>query len=282
MQKKSGSSKGVVKGASSGLLVSLLVHVGAFLLAGLLVVFTVVNKKEKKFVPPKPVERPKMKLKKPKVKVKKNAKPKSTTRIVTKIQKADMPDIQLPELGGVGAGLGDGSGIGGFDLMPDLGSISVFGGGQSIGNDFEGRFYDLKRDRHGGPIAMERDPYMTIVQKLARNDMKESILAPYYQAPNKLYTTHFLIPPIMTPMAPDRYGVPETESYFFLLKYEGKLVYKEDIKFRFWGTGDAYCVVLVDGETVLINGWDARLNTFRTGPRRIPETPINIMSATCR
>ena len=59
---------GVAKGGASGLMISLLLHAGAFVLAGLLVVFTVVSKEEKTFAPPKPVERPKMKLKKPKVK----------------------------------------------------------------------------------------------------------------------------------------------------------------------------------------------------------------------
>ena len=60
------------------LLLSILIHVALFLLAGMLVVFTVVKKEEPVFEPPKSVERPKMKLKKPKVKVKKSSKPKST------------------------------------------------------------------------------------------------------------------------------------------------------------------------------------------------------------
>ncbi len=258
--KKLGRKKrkdGVVKGAPSGFVVSLMIHAAAFLLAGLLVVFTVVDKPEQKFVPPKPVDRPKMKLKKPKVKVKKTSKPKATTRIVTKVKRASMPDIQLPEMSGMADGLG--AGIGGFEITPDLGQMSIFGGGQTIGNDFKGTFYDLKRDRRGGTISMGRDSNMELVGHLARNNMKESILSRYYRAPNTLYTTHFMIPPIMSPLAPDVYGSPETESYFFLVKYEGKLVYKDDIKFRFWGTGDAYGVVIVDGETVFINGWEGRL-----------------------
>ena len=79
---KDKGSKGVVKGEPSGFIISLLIHAGAFILAGLFFVFSVVQKEEKKIIPPKPVERPKMKLMKPKVKVKKSAKPKSTTRIV--------------------------------------------------------------------------------------------------------------------------------------------------------------------------------------------------------
>ncbi|RKX38169.1 MAG: hypothetical protein DRP64_16120, partial [Verrucomicrobia bacterium] len=138
-------SQKVGKGMPSAVLLSILIHAALFLLAGMLVVFTVVKKEEKKFVPPQAVERPKMKLRKPKVKVRKSSKPKPTTRIVTKVNRASMPDIQLPEISGMSDGLA--GGLGGFDMMPDFDEVSVFGGGQSIGNDFEGTLYDLKRDR---------------------------------------------------------------------------------------------------------------------------------------
>ena len=147
MKKLNNKRTGIVKGVPSGFVISLLVHAGAFALAGLLVVFTVVNKEEKKFVPPKPVDRPKMKLKKPRVKVKKTAKPKATTRIVTKVKRASMPDIQLPEMSGMTDGLV--GGIGGFEIMPNLDQVTLFGGGQTIGNDFVGTFIDFKRNRQG-------------------------------------------------------------------------------------------------------------------------------------
>ena len=258
MKKKAKGSKGVVKGAPSGLLISLLFHTAAFMLAGLLVVFSVVKKEEKKFVPPKPVERPKMKLKKPKVKVKKTSKPKATTRIVTKVKRASMPDIQLPEMSGMGDSLGGGLGDG-LDIMPDLGEISVFGGGQSIGNDFEGTIYHLLYDRKGGLAVMDRVQFMLVLRDYARSGFKKSKLARYYQSPKKLYTTHFMVPPIVSPVAPDAFGIPELESYFFFVNYKGKLVNKEDIRFRFWGIGDAYVSVLVDGKHVLVNGWEGRL-----------------------
>jgi len=95
MNRKSGKKvRCVSKGAPSGFVISLAVHAVAFLLAGMLVVFNVVKKEEKKFVPPKPVDRPKMKLKKPKVKIKKNSKPKSTTPIVTKVKRASMWQVR--------------------------------------------------------------------------------------------------------------------------------------------------------------------------------------------
>ena len=84
MKNGSNKKKKLVKGTPSAVLLSILIHAGLFLLAGMLVVFTVVKKEEQKFAPPKAVERPKMKLRKPKVKMKKSSKPKSTTRIVTR------------------------------------------------------------------------------------------------------------------------------------------------------------------------------------------------------
>ncbi len=244
---------GITKGMPHAVGLSILIHAALFFLAGLLVVFTVVKKEEKKFVPPKAVERPKMKLRKPKVKVKKNTKPKPTTRIVTKMNRAIMPDIQLPEMSGMTAGLG--GGVGGFEMMPDLEETSVFGGGQSIGNDFVGQLYDLQRDRQGGVATMDREEFRARIDRFVLGGWKESDLSRYYRAPDKLFTTHFIIPPIPSPMAPDVFGAPETESFFFFVKYKGKLVYPEDIRFRFWGTGDAYSMVRVDGKEVFLAYW---------------------------
>ncbi|MDF7799275.1 SHD1 domain-containing protein [Pontiellaceae bacterium B1224] len=253
--KKVKKTNGVSKGAPSGFVISILIHVAAFMLAGLLVVFTVHNKDEKKFVPPKPVERPKMKLKKPKVKVKKNSKPKSSERIVTKVQKANMPEIYLPEMSGIGDGVGTGGGYAGFDLMPDLSTISVFGGDQSIGSDLEGVVYSLVRGRNGGPIAMDQDSFRDVLRKYVLSGWKDSVLSRYYRLPKKLYSTHVIVPPVPTCMAPGIFGAPELEDYWLFVKYEGQLVYPEDIKFRFWGVGDAYMFVNVDGKEVLMSAW---------------------------
>jgi hypothetical protein len=50
------------------------------------------------------------------MKLKKSAKPKASTRIVTKVKRASMPDIQLPEMSGIGEGFA--GGLGGFEIMP--------------------------------------------------------------------------------------------------------------------------------------------------------------------
>lgn len=245
--------QGLVKGAPSGFVVSLLVHAAAFLLAGMLVVFTVAKKEEKKFVPPKPVNRPKMKLKKPKVKVKKTAKPKPTTRIVTKVKRASMPDIQLPEMSGMTEGLV--GGIGGFEIMPDLDEITMFGGGQSIGNDFVGTFYDFNRNRQGKPTLMDPDKHRQLLKEFVRKGWRTSEFAPYYRSPKKLYTTCFAVPTVQSTLAPSAFGEYDTPGYCWAAHYKGQLVYPEDITFRFWGQGDDYLIVRVDGELVLSACW---------------------------
>lgn len=276
MKKGKLKSKGISKGAPSGFVISLLVHAAAFMLAGLLVVFTVQHKEEQKFIPPEPVERPKMKLKKPKVKVKKSAKPKSTTRIVTKVQKANMPDIQLPEMSGIGDGLG--GGLDGFDLMPDMGEITVFGSGQSIGNDFVGTFYDLKRTRQGSMSIMDTDQFQDTVSKFVRSGWRTSKLAQYYRSPKKLYATTFMVPTTRSYVAPRAFGEPETVGWCWLAHYKGQLVHKDGIRFRFWGQGDDILLVRVNGKVVLNASWpnseqiysnwhtsDSKTRTYRLG-----------------
>ena len=244
---------GVVKGAPSGFILSLAVHAAAFAVAGLLVVFTVVQKEDKKFVPPKPVDRPKMKLRKPQVKVKKTSKPKSAQRIVTKVQKASMPEIQLPEMSGVGDGFaGD---IAGFDIMPDLEEVTLFGGGQTIGNDFVGTFYDLKRDRRGRPVAMDPAEYVAELTRFVASGWKPSKLARYYRSPKKLYATTFMVPPVRSSVAPAAFGETDTGGWCWAAHYKGVLMHHEDIRFRFWGHGDDVMVVRVDGEVVLNACW---------------------------
>jgi len=236
----------------TAVLISILIHAGLFLLAGMFVVFTVVKSKEVEFEPPKAVERPKIKLKKPKVKVKKSSKPKPTTRIVTKVQRASMPDIQLPEMSGMAEGLG--TGVGGFDLMPDLGEVTIFGGGQTIGNDFVGTFYDFKRDRKGNFISTDTWEFSDKLLQFIKSGWKTSLLARYYRSPKKLYATSFMIPSTLSSLGPRAFG-EDTGGWTWMALYKGKLVYPEDIKFRFWGFGDDILVVRVDKKVVLNGCW---------------------------
>jgi hypothetical protein len=256
-------SKSIAKGAPSGMVISLLVHAAAFLLAGLLVVFNVVNKEEKKFVPPKPVERPKMKLKKLKVTVTKSAKPKSTMKIMSKMPKASMPQLELPPMTGMSAGLG--GGVGGFEIMPELDEISLFGTKMSTGSDFVGTLYDFKRTRRGSPTGIDIDNFLVEVGKFTRSGWKTSKLAKYYKAPQKLYASNFMIPAVASDIAPVAFGERDMTGYAWIVHYKGKLVHPTGGKFRFWAQGDDFLLIRVNGEIVVDGSiYDSGQTSFRT------------------
>ena len=246
---------GIIRGMPSAVGLSILIHAALFLLAGMLVVFTVVKKEEKKFTPPQAVERPKMKLRKPKVKVKKNTKPKPTTRITTKVTRANMPDIQLPEMSGMANGIA--GGVGGFDLMPDFEKVTMFGAGQSIGNDFVGTFYDSKRNREGHPLSVdiEGNEWRDLIHKFLKRGWDTSVFSRYYRSPKKLYTTSLVVPLDHSSIVPTAFGDKDAISALWMVHYKGELVYNEAITFRFWGMADEFMAVRVDGKLVLALDW---------------------------
>jgi len=63
-------------------------------------------------------------------------------------------------------------------------------------------------------------------------------------------------------MAPDVFGMPGMKSYYFMMIYKGKLVSKEKITFRFWGNGDAFMMIRVDGKEVFLDAWNGHLAYF--------------------
>ncbi len=247
-------TKKLIKGMPSAVVMSILFHAGLFLLAGALVIFTVLPPPPVEFEPPPKVKVPKMPLKKLQVKMKKPTKPKSTAKITAMVPKLDLHDIQFPDLAssGIGAGLSDGGEVVGFGNMPTFDEEDgIFGGESSIGNDLEGTFYDLKRRRSGGRVAMDNSDFLTVVGKFTRGGWKSSSLAKYYRAPKKLYATAIMVPQMHSAFGPAAFNEPDTEGLRWLVHYKGKLVYPEPITFRFWGAADDLMLVRVDRKTVL-------------------------------
>ncbi|MEI6892831.1 MAG: hypothetical protein V5783_11730 [Pontiella sp.] len=127
---------------SSAALVSLGIHAVLILVAVSFVAVKVIHKEEQKFEA-KPVNRPKMQLKKLQVPVnikKKQAqKPKLRKRIVVQPRiNQNVPDIKMPEItgikGGLGnaAGMGFGSGVGLGFSMPEIDIFGIKGKGEKI------------------------------------------------------------------------------------------------------------------------------------------------------
>jgi hypothetical protein len=257
MKKLFSKQNRVNKGAPSGFVISLIFHGAIFFVAGLFVVFTVVNRAEPEFEAPPPIERPKMKLKKPKVKVRKSSNPKPSSRIVAKVKTKQMPEIQLPDLEGVGDGLMGGVGGGEFMDLPDIGELSAFGSEVSSGNDLVGQFYDLKRTHDGRDKPVEQDEVYQIFRKFLERGWDRSELAKYYKSRKKVYSNCICIGTVQSMHAPMAFG-ERTGGWAWCVLYSGKLVHPEDIKFRFRGVGDKFMAVRVDGQEVLITAYRTR------------------------
>ncbi|VGO16410.1 hypothetical protein PDESU_05001 [Pontiella desulfatans] len=127
---------------SSAAVVSLAIHALLVVVALSFVAVTVITKEEKAFEA-KPVNRPKMQLKKLQVPVnikkKSVKKPKLRKRIVVQPKmNQNMPDIKMPEITGVKGGLGAGAvgGLGGGEglgfSMPEIEIFGVKGKGEKI------------------------------------------------------------------------------------------------------------------------------------------------------
>jgi hypothetical protein len=125
---------------SSAALVTLIVHIVFAVVAVSFVASEYILKEEQKFEA-KPVERPKMTLKKLQVpvEVKKQQKPKLRKRIVVKPKiNQPVPDIRMPEITGVKGGMGSGSGsqLGGAQglgfSMPEFNIFGIRGKGEKI------------------------------------------------------------------------------------------------------------------------------------------------------
>ncbi|MEN7974086.1 MAG: SHD1 domain-containing protein, partial [Verrucomicrobiota bacterium] len=146
---------------------------------------------------------------------------------------------------------------GGFDTLPDLSDVTIFGVEQSIGNDFVGTYYDSKLDRNGRTLSVdvEGTEWRRMLNRFFRRDWDTSIFARYYRSPRKLYATSFVVPVIPSSMAPDAFGANESVGALWMAHYKGQLVHKEAITFRFWGVADEFLAVRVDGEVVLALDW---------------------------
>ena len=261
--KRRNSSGKVNKGAPSGLIISLAFHAGAFFVAGIFVVFTVLPKPKPVFEAPPPVERPKMQLKKPKVKIKKSSSPKPSSRIVANVQMAKMPEISIPDLVGTGEGLMGGvGGVGGDSFgVPGEGTTTLFGAGVTTGSDMEVTFYTMAKRWNGEPntnISEGGPEFADLLAKFVASGWDKKVLSKLYRAPEKKYATTLIIPVTSSTMGPAAFGEDINYGYAWIALYEGKLVCKDDITFRFWGTSDDILTVAVDGEVVLAANlpWD--------------------------
>ena len=251
MKKRFGKKEGkVVKGTSSAILISVLIHAGLFFLAGLLVIFVVVDREPPEFEEVIKVERPRMKLKKPRVRQKTKAKPTPPDRITASRGVAVLPEMDLPPMGSMEDTVE-------FDVaMLDIDlnfEPTVMGSPESIGSDLEGTYYDLKYTRSGTFAPVGDIEWRNAFHNMIKSGMDPQVMKKYYRSPTKLYTTYLLFPWHPSAYAPVSFGMPDdmASGGQWIVHYTGELVHKDGITFRFWAYADDSLCILVDKELVV-------------------------------
>lgn len=252
--------RGVIKGKYSSILLSALIHLLILSTAGGLVIFTIMEKQAQKFVPVQ-IARPKMNIKKPQIKVKTTIPRKNIERIVSSRRNSSISDIQLPKMTGMGSGMDEK--IGGFEMLADLSDMTIFGSGKSFGNDLEGTYYHIMRDRAGNRISAVQPAlgstgpqYAAVLNRFLGNNWSPSEFDAYYRSPMKLYATHFMVPPCASSLGPSNFGVSEdVQAALWMAHYKGKISYPKGGRFRFWGLGDNFLFVRINGKVVLDAGY---------------------------
>lgn len=273
----------LAKGAPAGLLVSVAIHAALLILGGLIVVVTIVRDPDPGFDPAPPVEIKEMKLKHATVKVKPDAKPKPTKTLMTKVMKVS-PEISLPVVSGIGTAI-DGE-ITGIDLAPNVTEISVFGGreGISMGNDFKGTFYSISYNRAGEEIDCNDSKWLKVVHQFLEEGWNPYVLAPYYKAPQELYTAQIFIPVCYSEYGPSNFGIPISQDFlasYWIVHYQGKIKSPrtEPTRFRFWGMGDDFLPITLDGgkfDNTLVadfswRDWDGFVTDWKNDRRDVPD-----------
>ncbi len=240
----------------SPLILGLLIHAVFIFIAGLLVVFVVKEEPSINFQPTRPPEPVKMKVPKLKIKPREATKPKASQPIVTKFKRLEpfaLPTTPHP----FAEGMLDEINLGNFNLSTNWGDLNPLGQTTTIGSDFVGTFYDLKRQRNGNSLtlAIDSDKYYKLIRKFLKNRWKTSTWNRYYHAKTQRYTNTFMIPRMRTTKIPPLFGENKSGSWGWVILYKGQLVHKDGITFRFHGSG-SLLIVRVNGNIVVSTGGD--------------------------
>lgn len=186
----------------------------------------------------------------------------------------NLPNIDVPrptpgdtsikargDAGNVGGGLGGGAG-------GESGFATLFGNTSPLVGALEGTFIDFKQDRHRE--SPPNEGWMEAGKSFLRNfDLRQ--FRKFFNAPQKLYATHFYIPLMSADEAPRAYGVESlVEPSQWIAVYQGQFRSAEGGEFRFVGTADDILIVAVDNDTVISAGF-TESNPGRWEPREAPQ-----------
>lgn len=100
---------------------------------------------------------------------------------------------------------------------------------------------------------MTHQKYYEVVKEFVKSGWKTSKFNAYYRSPNKLYASCIAIPMVTSMVGPLSFGESDLiiNCRNFAAHYRGKLVNRDGVTFRFWGTSDDVLTVAIDREVVL-------------------------------
>lgn len=274
--------RGVWKKIGGGsLTLSLAIHVGLLLAAGLVVVVTQSVEPQVDFLPgggPRQGAEASNEVKHQMQQKKRSAlnKPRPMQRLVTTSMDAtlslpeaplellDLPDasamIGASKLGS--SGFGKAGGGGGFNSAFGSGAVQGFVGmtffGKLGGEGMPGTFYDLKqnRDRKTTGYADSEADYAAIINNAANKKFAETTMKDFYQASQQMNFTFLAIPNMSANEGPKSFAVEkEVEPRAWFVHYTSTIEVPEPGEYRFVGFFDDALIVYINNRPVLDASW---------------------------
>ena len=145
------------------------------------------------------------------------------------------------------------------------GTAKFFGDTEPTASGFVGTFYDLKQTRSGKPTNVSPDEYHTIFRKFVREHWRESVLADYFHAPQKLCTPQIFIPNMSADEGPKAFDLADkVKPGRWLVHYKARVAPPADGTFHFVGGGDDVLVVRFNGKVVLDRCWSQQDEEWKT------------------
>ncbi len=259
------------------LCISLLLHLMVGLFFGSWKIFSILTKDEAVFEVATPPQSIQPKQRDYKIKT---MRAQRSTAMATQIpitvdmpNSIDLPSIQIPKTQsaqsaikarGDAGSFGAGDGGGGF--------TTLFGNTAPLAGALEGTFIDLKQDRYREGASGE--DWMDVGKGFLRSYRLREFRK-CFNAPQKLFATHFYIPLMAADGVPRAYGVENlVEASNCVALYQGKFRSLSGGRYRFVGTADDILIVGVDGKTVLSAGfteanpgkWEPKDEPVHSGP----------------
>ncbi len=178
--------------------------------------------------------------------------------------KLALPAVPVTIPGGISGGPAGKPGQGSPGIRPG-GTKTFFGEREQTANGFVGTFYDLKQTRSGKPTNVSPDEYHTIFRKFVREHWRESVLADYFHAPQKLYTPQIFIPNMPADEGPKAFDLEgKVKPSRWLVHYKARVAPPTDGTFHFVGGGDDVLVVRFGGKVVLDRCWYQQDEEWKT------------------